>query len=111
MKDYTSNLRWALVSFADRSAQDDHKSKIKIEALFNSPVQCEDNYTIRNPEVKRYIIFVDYLERFERYYNDVQDLNEEYGDHAIFHLDEISQGYEWDTKFRTILDIWADTEL
>lgn len=111
MKDYMKEMKWALVNIVDRSTQDNRRSKVKVEALFQNPVQAEDNYIIRNPEHKRYILFVDYLERFERYYNDVQDLNEEYGDHAIFHLEEISQGYEWDTKFRTILDIWTSTEL
>lgn len=111
MKDYTKNLEFALVSIIDRATQDDHRSKLHVEALFQSAAQAEDNYIIRNPEKKRYLLFVDSLERFERYYNDVQDLNEIYGDRAIFHLDEISQGYEFDTRFREILGIWTDTEL
>lgn len=110
-KDYLSDMRIALVYMIDRTTQDDHKSKLVVEAMFSNPVQAEDNYKIQNPERKRYLLFVDDLESFERFYNDIQDLNEQYGDRAIYHLDEITPGADLETKFRNILGIWTNTEL
>ena len=110
MKDYTKFLKWAVVTMIDRSTQDDRKSKVNVEALFSSPVQAEDNYIIRNPEIKRYILNIDDLERFEEFYNHVQDINEKYGDHAIFHIND---GFTVDelNRFRTILNLWTDTKI
>ena len=110
MKDYTKFLKWAVVTMIDRSTQDDRKSKVNVEALFSSPVQAEDNYIIRSPEVKRYILNVDELERFEEFYNHVQDINEKYGDHAIFHIND---GFSVDelNRFRTLLNLWTDTKI
>jgi len=110
MKDYTKFLKWAVVTMIDRSTQDDRKSKVNVEALFSSPVQAEDNYIIRNPEVKRYILNVDELERFEEFYNHVQDINEKFGDHAIFHIND---GFTVDelNRFRTLLNLWTDTKI
>ena len=110
MKDYTKFMKWAVITMIDRSTQDDRKSKVNVEALFSSPVQAEDNYIIRNPEIKRYILNVDDLERFEEFYNHVQDINEKYGDHAIFHINE---GFTVDelNRFRTLLNLWTDTEI
>ena len=88
MKDYTKFLKWAVVTMIDRSTQDDRRSKVRVEALFSSPAQAEDNYIIRNPEIKRYILNIDDLERFEEFYNHVQDINEKFGDHAIFHIND-----------------------
>lgn len=110
-KDYLSDMRIALVYMIDRTTQDDHKSKLVVEAMFSNPVQAEDNYKIPNPERKRYLLFADDLESFERFYNDVQDLNEQYGDHAIYHLDEIALNVDLENKFRTILGIWTSTEI
>lgn len=110
-RDYLSDMRIALVYMIDRATQDDNKSKLVVEALFSNQVQAEDNYKIQNPEKKRYLLSVDDLELFERFYNDVQDLNEQYGDHAIFHIDEITPGCDLETRFRTILEIWTNTEL
>ena len=73
MKDYTKFMKWAIVRFTDRSTQDDNTSKLSIEAMFSSPAQAEDNYIIRNPEVKRYILHVDDLEQFEEFYNAKQE--------------------------------------
>ena len=39
--------------------------------VFSSPVQAEDNYIIRNPEHQRYILHVDDLEEFEKFYNSI----------------------------------------
>lgn len=110
-KDYLQNMKWALVYVIDRSTQDDRRSKAVVEALFSSPAQAEDNYKIRNTENKRYLLFVDDLEAFERFYNDVQDLNEQYGERAIFHLDEITPGADLENKFRAILGLWTSLEL
>ena len=110
MKDYTKFLKWAVVTMIDRSTQDDRKSKVNVEALFSSPVQAEDNYIIRNPEIKRYILNIDDLERFEEFYNHVQDINEKFGDHAIFHIND---GFAVDelNRFRTLLNLWTDTKI
>lgn len=110
-KDYLSDMRIALVYMIDRTTQDDHKSKLVVEAMFSNPVQAEDNYKIQNPEKKRYLLSVDDLESFERFYNDIQDLNEQYDDHAIYHLDEIALNVDLENKFRTILGIWTSTEI
>ena len=110
MKDYTKFLKWAVVTMIDRSTQDDRKSKVNVEALFSSPVQAEDNYIIRNPEIKRYILNIDDLERFEEFYNHVQDINEKFGDHAISHIND---GFTVDelNRFRTLLNLWTDTKI
>ena len=109
-KDYTKTMNYAVVSMIDRSTQDDRKSKVNVEALFSSPVQAEDNYIIRNPEIKRYILNIDDLERFEEFYNHVQDINEKFGDHAIFHIND---GFSVDelNRFRTLLNLWTDTKI
>ena len=109
-KDYTKMMNWAVITMIDRSTQDDRKSKVNIEALFSSPVQAEDNYIIRNPEIKRYILNIDDLERFEEFYNHVQDINEKFGDHAIFHIND---GFSVDelNRFRTLLNLWTDTKI
>lgn len=111
MKDYTRFMKWAVVYIIDRKTQDDQKSKLHVEALFSSPVQAEDNYIIRNPENKRYILHVDDLEEFETVYNSIQDLNERYGEKAIFHLGDLSLGCDKENKYRQILGIWTDTKL
>lgn len=105
MKDYTKFMKWAVVYFVDRSTQDDRKDKLQVEALFSNPVQAEDNYIIRNKDVTRFIIQVDELERFEEFYNHLNDLKEKYDNYWIFH---ISDNYTVDeqNKFRTILNAW-----
>ena len=110
MKDYTKFMKWAVITMMDRSTQDDKRSKVRVEALFNSPVQAEDNCIIRNPEIKRYILNVDNLERFEEFYNHVQDINEKYKDHAISHIND---GFTVDesNKFRSILNLWTNTKI
>lgn len=110
-KDYTKFMKWAIVTMVDRRTQDDRRSKVNVEALFRSPAQAEDNYIIRNPEIKRYILNVDDLERFEEFYNFIQDLNEKHGDKAIYHLDEKEFSVDEENKFRTILNIWCYTNL
>lgn len=110
MKDYTKMMNWAVVTVIDRKTQDDRRSKVNVEALFKSPAQAAENYIIRNQEIKRYILSVDDLERFEEFYNHVQDINEKYGDHAIFHINE---GFSVDelNRFRTILNLWTEAKI
>lgn len=110
MKEYTRFMNWAVVTMIDRKTQDDRKSKINVEALFSNPMQAEDNYNAPNKEIKRYIIHVDDLERFEEFYNHVQDINEKFGDYAIYHINE---GFTVDklNRFRSILNIWTDTKI
>jgi hypothetical protein len=109
MKDYTKFMKWAVVYFIDRKTQDDRKSKLNVEALFSSPVQAENNYITRN-DVKRYILHVDDLDRFEEFYNFLQDLKTKYGKKAIYHLDEQFFAVEEENKFRQLLNAWTDLE-
>lgn len=112
MKDYTKMMRWAVVSMIDRSTQDDKKSKIQIAGLFENPIVAEDSFMpyLPNKEIKRYLLRVEDLERFEAFYNHVQDINEKYGDYAIFHINE---GFTVDelNRFRTLLNLWTDTKI
>lgn len=110
MKNYTKFMKWAVVTFTDRKTQDDRKSKLNVEALFENPVQAEDNYIIRNPEHKCYIIHVDNLEEFETVYNQFQDLREKYGDHAIFHIEDLKLGCDKENKYRHILNIYTSID-
>ena len=108
MKDYTKFMKWAIVYFIDRSTQDDKKSKLEVEALFSSAAQAEDNYIIRN-DAKRYILHVDDLERFEEFYNHLQDIKKQYGNYAIHH---ISNDFLVDeqNKFRQLLGAWVNLD-
>lgn len=110
MKDYTKFMNWALVTMIDRKTQDDGKSKINVEALFSNSMQAEDNYNVPNKEIKRYILHVEDLERFEEFYNHVQDINEKFGYHAIYHIND---GFTVDelNRFRQILGLWTDTKI
>lgn len=110
MKDYTKFMKWAVVTFTDRKTQDDRKSKLSVEALFENPVQAEENYIIRNPEHKRYIVHVDNLEEFENVYNAFQDLREVYGERAIFHLDDLGLGCDKENKYRQILGVYTSID-
>lgn len=113
MNKYLKNLNWAVFTMVDRSTQDDRKSKIHVCGLFENPVVAEDSFipNLPHPEIKRYILHVDYLERFEEFYNFVQDLNEKYGDHAIFHINEGGFLVDELNRFRSLLDIWTDTKI
>ena len=108
MKDYTSTLKWAVVSFIPRSTQDDHKDKINVAGLFAVPTVAEDHFIpyLPNQEHKRYIVHVDDLERFEEFYNFLNDLKERHGDYWIFHLDEKYFTVDEQNKFRTMLNAW-----
>lgn len=114
MKDYTKFMKWAVISMIDRSTQDDHRSKIKIAGLFANPAVAEDSFIphLPNKEIKRYLLHVDELERFEEFYNHIQDINETFGEYAIFHFDDKN---EWRAdelnRFRQILGIWTNTKI
>ena len=112
MKDYTKMMKWAVITMVDRSTQDDHRSKIQIAGLFENPIVAGDSFIpyLPNKEVKRYLLRVEDLERFEAFYNHVQDINEKYGDHAIFHIND---GFTVDelNRFRTLLNLWTDTKI
>lgn len=110
---YLNFLNWAVFTMIDRKTQDDHKSKIQVCGLFRSPVLAEESFlpNLPNPEVKRYLLHVDDLERFEEFYNFIQDLNEKYGDYAIFHIKDGDFTTDEENKFRYMLHIWTDTKI
>ena len=109
MRNYTKSMNWAVVCFIDRKTQDDRKSKLQVEALFSSLVQAKDNYIIRNEEIKRYILHVDNLERFEEFYNRLQDLKAQYGEAAIYHLqDNNNFTVDEQNRFRELLHAWVN---
>lgn len=110
---YLNFLNWAVFTMIDRKTQDDHKSKIQVCGLFRIPVLDEESFlpNLPNPEVKRYLLHVDDLERFEEFYNFIQDLNEKYGDYAIFHVKDGNFTVDEENKFRYMLHIWTDTKI
>lgn len=110
MKDYTKFMNWALFSMLDRKTQDDRKSKVRVELLSSNPWSFE-NYNAPNKKIKRYILHIEDLEEFERFYNFVQDLNEKYGEYAIFHLKDGDFCVDQENKFREILGIWTNTTI
>ena len=59
----------------DRSTQDDKKSKISVAGLFAYPTNAEDFIKTLPAEHKWYMLDTDRLERFEKFYNYVQDIN------------------------------------
>lgn len=112
-KDYAKFMNWAVVTMIDRSTKDDRKSKINIVSLFANPVVAEDCFMpyLPNPEIRRYLLRVDDLERFEEFYNFIQDLNEKHGEKAIYHLKEGDFTTDEENRFRNALNIWTDTNI
>lgn len=112
-KDYTKTMNYAVVSMIDRITQDDKKSKIRISGLFPNPTVAEDSFLpyLPNQEIKRYLLRVEDLERFEEFYNFIQDLNEKHGEKAIFHLADGNFSTDEGNRFRQILNIWTDTKI
>lgn len=112
-KDYTKTMNYAVVSMIDRITQDDKKSKIRIFGLFPNPTVAEDSFLpyLPNQEIKRYLLRVEDLERFEEFYNFIQDLNEKHGEKAIFHLADGNFSTDEENRFRQILNIWTDTKI
>jgi hypothetical protein len=95
----------------DRSTQDDHKSKVSVAGLFAYPVNAEAFIKTLPSEHKWYMLDLDRLERFEEFYNYVQDINKQYGDYAIFHINDGGFTVDELNCFRCILDIWTDTKI
>ena len=87
-KDYLSKLNWVVFTMIDRSTQDDRKSKVSVSGAFNCPSNAEDFIKTLPAGHKWYILDFDRLERFEEFYNYVQDINEKYGEDAIFHIND-----------------------
>ena len=112
-KEYISNLKWAVFTMVDRSTQNDNRSKVNVSGLFTSPTVAEDSFipNLPNQEIKRYILHVSLLDRFEKYYNFIQDLNEKYYEKAIYHLNEGNFTSDEETLFRNMLNLWTSTEL
>ena len=110
MNNYIKEMKWAVVHMVDRNTQDYHKSKVSVDALFHSPVQAEENYIVSNNEIKRYILRVDDLEEFEKIYNLFQDLREQYGDRAIFHIKDIGLNCDTENKYRNMLGIYTSID-
>lgn len=108
---YLNRLNWAVFTMIDRTTQDDKKSKITVSGLFSYPENAEDFIKALPADHKWYILDFDRLERFEEFYNFVQDINEEYGEHAIFHINDGGFTVDELNCFRYILDIWTDTKI
>ena len=108
MQDYSKFLKYAVVNIIDRKNYDDRKSKVDVEALFQHATQAEDIYikNMPNKNIKRYIIYIDDLEKLENFYNYFQDLKEQYGECAVLHLKDIKKWEDNEIyKFRNILGI------
>lgn len=110
-KDYLSKLDWVVFTMIDRSTQDDQKSKISVAEAFSYPSNAEDFIKTLPAGHKWYILDFDRLERFEEFYNYVQDINEKYGEYAIFHINDGGFTVDELNCFRYILDIWTDTKI
>lgn len=95
----------------DRSTQDDRKSKINIAGAFSYPSNAEDFIKTLPAGHKWYILDFDRLERFEEFYNFVQDLNEKYGERAIFHLKDGDFTADEGNCFRHMFNIWTDLKI
>lgn len=108
---YLEYLNWAVFTMVDRSTQDDRKSKINIAGAFSYPSNAEDFIKTLPAGHKWYILDFDRLERFEEFYNFVQDINEKYGEHAIFHINDGGFLVDELNCFRYILNIYIDTKL
>lgn len=110
-KDYLSKLNWAVFTMIDRSTQDDRRSKISVAGLFAYPANAEDFIKTLPSEHEWHILDLDRLERFEEFCNYVQDINEKYGEYAIFHINDGGFTVDELNCFRYILDIWTDTKI
>ena len=95
----------------DRSTQDDRRSKISVAGLFSYPANAEDFIKTLPSEHKWYMLDLDRLERFEEFYNYVQDINKLYGDYAIFHINDGGFTVDELNCFRCMLNIWTDKKI
>ena len=110
-KDYKKFLDWAVFTMVDRTTQDDRKSKINVAGAFSYPDNAKKFIETLPAGHKWYVLDFDRLERFEEFYNYVQDINEQYGDHAIFHINDGGFLVDELNCFRYILDLWTDTKI
>lgn len=108
---YLNRLNWAVFTMIDRSTQDDKKSKITVSGLFSYPENAENFIKMLPDGHNWYMLDTDRLERFEEFYNYVQDINEKYGDYAIFHINDGSFLVDELSCFRNILDLWTDAKI
>lgn len=61
----TNNCKWAVAHKIDKRTQDDRKTKIRVVASFNNPINAEDFINKCLPEETKedfFIIFLDDLE-------------------------------------------------
>ncbi len=100
-------LKWALFTMIDRKTQDDKKSKVNVIALFRYPLSAE-KYA-KNIDKKTYILDIERLDRFEQFYNHIQDINEKYSEKAIFHINDKDFSVDELNRFREMLNIRTDT--
>ncbi|MFR0074342.1 MAG: hypothetical protein ACLRVD_08285 [Blautia caecimuris] len=112
-KKHFSNLKWAVFTMVDRSTQDDNRSKVNVSGLFVNPTVAEYYLipNLPNQEIKRYVLHASLIDRFEEFYNFIQDLNKKYGEKAIYHLDEGNFTSDEETLFRNMLNLWTSTDL
>lgn len=110
---YFNNLKWAVFTMVDRKTQDDYRSKVNVCALFSNPTVAEYYLipNLPNQEIKRYVLHASLIDRFEEFYNFIQDLNEKYSEKAIYHLNEGNFTCDEETLFRNTLNLWTSTEL
>lgn len=111
MNKYTKYLNWAVFAMIDRTTQDDKKSKITVSGLFSYPENAENFIKTLPDGHKWYMLDTDRLERFEKFYNYIQDINEKYGDYAIFHINDGGFTVDELNCFRSILDLWTDAKI
>ena len=111
MNKYTKYLNWAVFAMIDRSTQDDKKSKITVSGLFSYPENAENFIKTLPDGHKWYMLDTDRLERFKKFYNYIQDINEKYGDYAIFHINDGGFTVDELNCFRSILDLWTDAKI
>jgi len=111
MNKYTKYLNWAVFTMIDRTTQDDKKSKITVSGLFSYPENAENFIKTLPDGHKWYMLDTDRLERFEKFYNYIQDINEKYGDYAIFHINDGGFTVDELNCFRSILDLWTDAKI
>lgn len=108
---YLRNIKWAVFTIIDRATQDDRKSKVKVSGAFSCPSNAEEFIKTLPTGHKWYVLDFDRLERFEEFYNYVQNINEQYGDYAIFHINDGGFLVDELNCFRSILNIWTDTKI
>lgn len=108
---YLNKLNWVVFTMIDRSTQDDKKSKITVSGLFSYPENAENFIKPLPDGHKWYMLDTDRLERFEKFYNYIQDINEKYGDYAIFHINDGGFTVDELNCFRSILDLWTDAKI